>query len=669
MKKKKSKVTLWAGVVLVVLALAMLLQVLPLGIQSEFFEAHTITTVGYTVTGASFEWGRETRAIPGANGITSLPMSSFTSSTMPMIDNIGWGYKDSPMLLDWWGSSRVNRDDYRYSTRTRIEINDDLNQPNKVFTLSMNYEGGSNPLWCISGMTSELEQLPFCINAQQAAFRQKDGDYVLIADYKPFSQTRYTVVFSESFASQPRCGNDICEAGEYVSQCFDDCALSVIMNETCYFEIGEFLVFDRFGTNYTINEDTVTYKPLRYCLPLQPVVLNDLTREISLRPDIVVTLQAGESYVVPEHEVVGVYYIAAMPPTLEKACKQGESYVVKEGVCATSGIATPCVDGILQEDGTCLVQPELEYECEGQLRILSDGSRVCTLSVPIREEYICYREDGSTEVVDNPALCASNLTNQYYCDGIPIDNPTQCESHLQLTEQLYCDGVLVDDLDDCISQLSRRYYCEGVEISDPTLCKTTVLPKYYCNNVEVDSPEDCSESLETSYTCAGIPVNSSSDCRSSLQMSYLCFDQDGNFVKEVANPNECAFNETIQRKFLCDDGSGATVPVDDESECVANLQMKWKCTKGNESWLVDKPEDCTDEIEPALLCGGKVVTSIDECKKEVEPEIVIKCIEGEYDVVSGYCVKTPPLLPGYAYAGIGVLSVLGIVVYIIKFKK
>jgi len=515
----------------------------------------------------------------------------------------------------------------------------------------------------------------------------------------------FDIVFDTAFVNEPYCGNGVCDTTEDGLICPLDCG-GQALREYCYVSYGEALVFERFGANGDINDQTLSYNRLRFCSLLPPMVLD--TNHMKIYEDTIIanTIGDGRTYTVPTDLVVGVYYIAAMPVGYTKICQLGETFVAKEGICLEPGIITPCFSGVLQTDGSCVVQAPINLVCPGQLEKLSNGTQICNVYVPIRETYTCERYDGTTYEVDNPVDCLTNLQERYYCDGVEISSPSECST--DLTTEYYCDGVEVKSPNDCVEYLDIKYYCDGKDVSKPQDCKTTVEHKYYCNlpngeQWEVNGPNDCNQNidLDVTYTCAGVEVADPSECVQSYEIIYYC---DGVEVKspsecdvnldwnyycegvEIIDPKECKQDVTtyyycngaivdkpedckadVERKIYCDGEL-----VDNVEDCKSYFHMEYACeytdpdTGEKTSWVVEKPEECKKNLKPKLMCGDQEIDDIDDCVQEIIPKKKIKCDEGDYNSETGMCVVKPPIFKDdttkvivASAGGIIILSLLG----------
>ena len=199
------------------------------------------------------------------------------------------------------------------------------------------------------------------------------------------------------------------------------------LNRQIIYEEGEILVMDKFSEGDQINEYVLTYQPIKYCSVHSPIVIDNLKLMSWHDPTILEKVKNDETYIVPENEAVGFWYVAVKPIDMPVVCQMGETYVVKDQICVdTLAIVTPCVNGILDTDGTCILQPKINYVCEGQVEILSDGTQVCNIFIPIREKYICQRLDGTEFEVENPIDCYETLDIVYYCNGDIINHPSEC---------------------------------------------------------------------------------------------------------------------------------------------------------------------------------------------------------------------------------------------------
>ena len=159
-------------------------------------------------------------------------------------------------------------------------------------------------------------------------------------------------------------------------------------NELCEFKAGEVLVFEAFNEKDIIYIETMYAEPTRWCHLFKPVILDEYKQIVYTDEILFDALKRGESYIVPQDLTIGIFYFAVKPYDMEIVCKLGQTYVVKDQICIdASAIVTPCYNGILDEQGTCITSPKQNIVCEGQVEVLDDGTQICNIYIPIRETY------------------------------------------------------------------------------------------------------------------------------------------------------------------------------------------------------------------------------------------------------------------------------------------
>jgi len=295
----------------------------------------------------------------------------------------------------------------------------------------------------------------------------------------------------------------------------------------CVLGSGQILVMDRFGVGQHVNKDTLTYLPVKYCGAHPPLVLDEKTLTSWHDFSVLDKLLNEMDYVVPANQQVAVFYIAEKPAGLTVLCGEGKYTILKDGICIDFvGLVTPCNNGILQSDGTCLTQAKMSYICDGRLEIdNSTKQATCYTSTPVREEFVC--SDGRK--VLNVNECTTVMAVKYVCNTLlgqkEVELPSDCVEIVNKVTiinetggyNLLCkDGVVVDNLAKCSNNI--------------------IIPRYHCSDgTIVLNLENCADNLLSS-------------------MSYIC----GGGGKEVDLPSECDIQIIPNKKI---EDTGIVVPV------------------------------------------------------------------------------------------------------------
>ena len=215
----------------------------------------------------------------------------------------------------------------------------------------------------------------------------------------------------------------------------------------CVVDENQIIVFEAFGQGKVIQKDSLHIAPVKFCSGLSPIVNDDtkkiyyqdcLTGNPDLCDNILGILKNNQAYTVPDDRTVGVWYVAEKPNYITAVCKEGENYLVKEGYCAdTSGILLTCTNGIIQPDGSCFTQPAITEVCDGIVKTLSNGTRICEIVLPTREIFKC--EDGR-EVL-NQEECTVVIEQKLKCGDGFVTKVEDCFERVELKTDYECpDG-------------------------------------------------------------------------------------------------------------------------------------------------------------------------------------------------------------------------------------
>lgn len=323
-----------------------------------------------------------------------------------------------------------------------------------------------------------------------------------------------------------------------------------VASQPCAYSAGQMLVMDRFTAGDTISPSTTTYLPVGYCSEHSPLILDENTMrsyidcqssDVTLCNNILTKLKNNQPYVVPTGKQVGLYYIADKPLNVVAVCQLGETYVAKEGLCLnTLLLTTPCYNGIIDTQGTCYSQANVNYVCPGQLEIQPDGSQICNIYVPTRTQYQCV-VNGETITTTDPADCNILLDSKYYCDGVEITDPTKCTT--SLTTKYYCNAQEVPYNYNCANILSSTIECQFADGTKKLVANAS----------------ECTASLDMTYTCpsTNTTVTDPNKCPTNVILKYKCYNNNGDLVKEVLKPEDCVENTVIHNYFTYG-GSGST---------------------------------------------------------------------------------------------------------------
>lgn len=214
----------------------------------------------------------------------------------------------------------------------------------------------------------------------------------------------------------------------------------------CVMGPGEWLIFDTFGQNTDVSEEDLSYTPIKYCSLLQPLIYDKNLHYSYLEPEMLNKIRNGDSFFVGDNQEAIFYYVALQPPGIDVLCEyeNGEVADISQEICIDAGgIIIPCHEGILNKDGTCVIQPELDDICDGQLSQDKDGNWICTQFAPIDQKYICIDKDGNEFEVETPDQCVGEdleLISKIYCNGKEVETVEECKEIQEIKSEVVCEN-------------------------------------------------------------------------------------------------------------------------------------------------------------------------------------------------------------------------------------
>lgn len=193
----------------------------------------------------------------------------------------------------------------------------------------------------------------------------------------------------------------------------------------CVLSENQMIVMDVFSEGKSISPSTLSFPVEKYCGTNPPLVTDENTltsfRDCqTLVPEfcdnILTKLRNNQAYTVPQGRSIGIFYVANKPSYLYAPCQEGEAYVVSSKSCPElSAITTTCSNGIINDMGVCLTSAKQTEVCDGQIKILANGTKECQIILPIREV------DGGLQCSDGTKVssaseCIRSAELKYECD-------------------------------------------------------------------------------------------------------------------------------------------------------------------------------------------------------------------------------------------------------------